>query len=89
MLLGSGTLLLFYGGWYFLLLPNDNNHILLYTAMLVHNIYSNTCEQTNPGADIDDITLGAEGVLPGREIEGFLRDFKQFARILPSGQIES
>ena len=34
-------------------------------------------------------TLGAEGVLPSRQIEGFLRDFKQFACILPSGQIES
>ena len=35
------------------------------------------------------VPLGAEGVLPGRQIEGFLRDFKQFACILPSRQIES
>ena len=41
--------------------------------------------------DSDEVfnSLGAEGVLPGRQIEGFLRDFKQFAHILPSRQIES
>jgi len=34
-------------------------------------------------------TLGAEGVLPSRQIESFLRDFKQFTHTIPSGQIES
>src|SRR5258707_7716492 len=31
------------------------------------------------------LTLGAEGVLPGRHIESFLRVFKQFTHSLPSG----
>jgi len=31
------------------------------------------------------LTLGAEGVLPGRQIESFLRVFKQFTPILPRG----
>jgi hypothetical protein len=31
------------------------------------------------------ITLGAEGVIPGRYIESFLRVFKQFTHTLPSG----
>ena len=31
-----------------------------------------------------DITLGAEGVLPSRHIESFLRVFKQFIHNLPS-----
>ena len=30
-------------------------------------------------------TLGAEGVLPGRQIESFLRVCDQFAPTLPSG----
>jgi len=29
-------------------------------------------------------TLGAEGVIPGRYIESFLRVFKQFTHTLPS-----
>ena len=32
-------------------------------------------------------TLGAEGVLPSRQIESFLRVFKQFAHTLPSRQV--
>jgi len=32
-------------------------------------------------------TLGAEGVLPGRHIESFLRVFKQFTHTLPRGQM--
>ena len=32
-------------------------------------------------------TLGAEGVIPSRQIEGFLRDFKQFTHNIPSGKI--
>ena len=31
------------------------------------------------------VTLGAEGVLPGRQIESFLRVFKQFTLNLPRG----
>jgi len=31
------------------------------------------------------VTLGAEGVLPGRYIESLLRVFKQFTHTLPSG----
>ena len=31
--------------------------------------------------------LGAEGVLPSRQIESFLRVFKQFAHTLPSRQV--
>ena len=33
------------------------------------------------------VTLGAEGVLPSRQIESFLRVFKQFAHTLPSRQV--
>ena len=33
------------------------------------------------------VSLGAEGVLPSREIESFLRVFKQFAHTLPSRQV--
>ena len=32
-------------------------------------------------------TLGAEGVLPGRHIESFLRVFKQFTHTIPRGQM--
>ena len=32
-------------------------------------------------------TLGAEGVIPSRQIESFLRDFKQFTHNIPSGKI--
>jgi hypothetical protein len=32
----------------------------------------------------DLVTLGARGVLPCRQIERFLRDFKQFTPTLPS-----
>jgi len=32
-------------------------------------------------------TLGAEGVISSRQIEGFLRDFKQFTHNIPSGKI--
>jgi len=38
-----------------------------------------TCLQSN------DLTLGAEGVIPGRYIVSFLRVFKQFTHTLPSG----
>jgi len=31
--------------------------------------------------------LGAEGVLPGRHIESFLRVLKQFTHTLPRGQM--
>jgi len=33
------------------------------------------------------LSLGAEGVIPSRQIEGFLRDFKQFTHNIPSGKI--
>ena len=33
----------------------------------------------------EEDTLGAEGVLPGRQIESFLRVFKQFTLNLPRG----
>ena len=33
------------------------------------------------------LILGAEGVLPSRQIESFLRVFKQFAHTLPSRQV--
>jgi len=33
------------------------------------------------------LTLGAEGVIPSRQIESFLRDFKQFTHNIPSGKI--
>ena len=33
------------------------------------------------------VSLGAEGVLPSRQIESFLRVFKQFAHTLPSRQV--
>ena len=33
---------------------------------------------------LDGVTLGAEGVLPGRQIESFLRVFKQFTLKLPT-----
>ena len=33
------------------------------------------------------LTLGAGGVLPSRQIESFLRVFKQFAHTLPSRQV--
>jgi hypothetical protein len=33
----------------------------------------------------DIVTLGAEGVLPGRHIVSLLRVFKQFTRLIPSG----
>ena len=35
----------------------------------------------------ENLALGAEGVIPSRQIEGFLRDFKQFTHNIPSGQI--
>ena len=41
----------------------------------------NLCRTHNP------LTLGAEGVLPSRQIESFLRVFKQFAHTLPSRQV--
>ena len=41
------------------------------------------------GAAASVLSLGAEGVLPGRLIEGFLRDIKQLTHNLPSGLIES
>ena len=36
---------------------------------------------------LDGHALGAEGVLPSRQIESFLRVFKQFAHTLPSRQV--
>jgi hypothetical protein len=33
------------------------------------------------------LTLGAEGVLPGRHIVSLLRVFKQFTHLIPSGQM--
>ena len=35
----------------------------------------------------EEIALGAEGVIPSRQIESFLRDFKQFTHNIPSGKI--
>ena len=35
----------------------------------------------------NDLPLGAEGVIPSRQIEGFLRDFKQYTHNIPKGQI--
>ena len=35
----------------------------------------------------NEITLGAEGVLPSRQIESFLRVFKQFTHNLPSRHV--
>ena len=35
--------------------------------------------------EIDLLTLGAGGVLPGRQIESLLRVFKQFTHTLPTG----
>ena len=44
--------------------------------------------QEHPIEVVDDSeALGAEGVIPSRQIEGFLRDFKQFTHNMPSGQI--
>ena len=36
---------------------------------------------------VDEKTLGAEGALPSRHIESFLRVFKQFTHNLPSRQV--
>ena len=55
----------------------------------VTTITSAAADLLNEG--LDDIrkqlTLGAEGVLPSRQIESFLRVFKQFAHTLPSRQV--
>jgi hypothetical protein len=43
-----------------------------------------------PGKGLISVqSLGAEGVLPGRHIESLLRVFKQFAHLIPSGQMLS
>ena len=39
--------------------------------------------------DNEAATLGTEGVLPSRQIESFLRVFKQFTHNLPSRQVVS
>ena len=38
---------------------------------------------------VELLALGAEGVLPSRQIESFLRVFKQFTHNLPSRQVVS
>jgi hypothetical protein len=48
----------------------------------------NECEFTRPVGIIEH-TLGAEGVLPGRYIVGLFRVFKQFAHLIPGGQVLS
>ena len=35
----------------------------------------------------DHQALGAEGVIPSKQIKSFLRDFKQFTHNIPSGKI--
>jgi len=37
--------------------------------------------------EVTGLPLGAEGVIPSRQIGGFLRDFKQFTHNIPSGKI--
>ena len=47
---------------------------------------SDTCGAAEAeGVVFEEVPLGAEGVLPGRHIESFLRVFKQFTLILPMG----
>jgi hypothetical protein len=45
------------------------------------------CGDTAPSED--PLSLGAEGVLPGRHIVSLLRVFKQFTHLIPSGQMVS
>ena len=52
--------------------PNAVKHSLSQVSRRVHVVY---------------VSLGAEGVLPSRQIESFLRVFKQFTQTLPSRQV--
>ena len=49
--------------------------------------YDIACKWSIHHLDHFSKTLGAEGVLPSRQIESFLRVFKQFAHTLPSRQV--
>ena len=44
-----------------------------------------TLDHIDLSYDLMFLTLGAEGVIPGRYIVSFLRVFKQFTHTLPSG----
>ena len=44
-------------------------------------------DRTDKHKELLLVSLGAEGVIPSRQIESFLRDFKQFTHNIPSGKI--
>ena len=53
----------------------------------IHQLFKDTESAALLWAEIKEKSLGAEGVIPSRQIEGFLRDFKQFTHNIPSGKI--
>jgi len=67
--------------------PIEASVLLLFSSGLNANLFEQIMRRMR-GEDVNDIlakSLGAEGVLPGRQIESLLRVCNQFAPTLPSG----